>query len=424
VSDPAIVVQSVSKRFRIYERAADLAWEVLTGRPRHREFTALDAVTFSIARGEIVGIIGRNGAGKSTLLKIIAEILEPSTGRVEVNGRLSAILELGSGFNPEYTGRENIYLGGLCLGLRREDIRAREADIIAFSELEAFIDQPFKTYSSGMQARLTFSVAVSINPDILIVDEALSVGDAKFQRKCFRKFEDFRASGATILFVTHQSGVVEAICDRAIYLANGTVAFDGPPGEAVARYFQNLFGQETEPTCTGKESSVEAQAKAVEACNLSAKAERRYGTGEVTITQWGLHDEGGAPTSICLSGEPYRLFCDARCNVESIEGLEIGIGVNTKTGIVLAAHNSAKHRVRLPPMRKGDVIRVTLDMNMNLGPGDYFVTFGAWSLHAERHYDRRVDAFHFSVRAEPELDLSLVNLRPRYRATKLMVETA
>jgi lipopolysaccharide transport system ATP-binding protein len=424
VSNPAILVQCVSKRFRIYERAADLAWEVLTGRPRHREFTALDAVTFSIARGEIVGIVGRNGAGKSTLLKIIAEILEPSTGRVEVNGRLSAILELGSGFNPEYTGRENIYLGGLCLGLRREDIRAREADIIAFSELEAFIDQPFKTYSSGMQARLTFSVAVSINPDILIVDEALSVGDAKFQRKCFRKFEEFRASGATILFVTHQSGVVEAICDRAIYLANGTVAFDGPPGEAVAQYFQNLFGPEKEPICQGKKSSVEAQTQAVEARNPSAKAERRYGTGEVTITQCGLHDAGGASTSICLSGEPYRLFCDARCNVEKMEGLEIGIGVNTKTGIVLAAHNSAKHRVRLPPMRKGDVIRVTLDMNMNLGPGDYFVTFGAWSLHAERHYDRRVDAFHFSVRAEPELDLSLVNLRPRYSATKLTVETA
>jgi len=424
VSKPAIVVQGVSKRFRIYKRAADLVWELLTGRIRHREFTALDAVTFSIARGEIVGIIGRNGAGKSTLLKIIAEMLEPSAGRVEVNGRISAILELGSGFNPEYTGRENIYIGGLCLGLRREDIRAREADIIAFSELEAFIDQPFKTYSSGMQARLTFSVAVSINPDILIVDEALSVGDAKFQRKCLRKFEDFRASGATVLFVTHQSGMVEAICNRAIYLASGAVAFDGPPGEAVAQYFQDLFGQEKEATCPGKSPAVEEQAKAIEARRPPEKVERRYGTGEVTITHWGLHDEGGAPTSICLSGATYRLFCDAHCNVESIEDLQIGIGVCTRTGIVLAAHNSAKHRVRLPPMRKGDIVRVTLDVNMNLGPGDYFVTFGAWSLHAERHYDRRVDAFHFSVRAEPGLEQSLVNLRPRYSATKLMVETA
>jgi len=420
VSKPAITVQDLGKRFRIYERPADLVWEVLTGRPRHREFTALDAVTFSVARGEIVGIIGRNGAGKSTLLKLIAETLEPSSGCVQVNGRISAILELGTGFNPEYTGRENIYLGGLCLGLSREDIRAREADIIAFSELEPFIDQPFKTYSSGMQARLTFSVAVSINPDILIVDEALSVGDAKFQRKCFRKFEEFRASGATILFVTHQSGVVEAICDRAIYLASGTVVFDGPPGEAVAQYFQDIFGQAKEAACTSKT----AAAAGGEGRNLSEKPERRYGTGEVTISHWDLHDEGGASTSTCLSGGTYKLFCDARCNVESIEGLQIGIGVSTKTGIVLAAHNSAKHRVRLPPMRQGDVVRVTLDVNMNLGPGDYFVTFGAWSLHAQRHYDRRVDAFHFSVRAEPGLEQSLVNLRPRYKATKLMVETA
>jgi lipopolysaccharide transport system ATP-binding protein len=424
VSKPAITVQGLSKRFRIYERPADLVWEVLTSRPRHREFTALDAVTFSIERGEIVGIIGRNGAGKSTLLKIIAETLEPSSGCVEVNGRISAILELGTGFNPEYTGRENIYLGGLCLGLRREDIRAREADIIAFSELEAFIDQPFKTYSSGMQARLTFSVAVSINPDILIVDEALAVGDAKFQRKCFRKFEEFRASGATILFVTHQSGVVEAICNRAIYLSSGTIAFDGPPGEAVAQYFQDLFGQEKDAPCAGNTPGVEEQAKGVAARKPSEKVERRYGTGEVTITQCGLHDQGRASTTMCLSGATYTLFCDARCNVESIEGLQIGIGVSTRTGILLAAHNSLKHRVHLPPMRKSDVVRVTLDVTMNLGPGDYFVTFGAWSLQAERHFDRRVDALHFSVRAEPGLEQSLVNLRPRYRATKLMVETA
>lgn len=424
MSKPAILVQGLSKRFRIYKRPADLVWEVLTGRPRHREFTALNAVTFSIARGEIVGIIGRNGAGKSTLLKILAETLEPSSGCVEVNGRISAILELGTGFNPEYTGRENIYLGGLCLGLSREEIRAREAEIIAFSELEAFIDQPFKTYSSGMQARLTFSVAVSINPDILIVDEALSVGDAKFQRKCFRKFEEFRASGATILFVTHQSGVVEAICDRAIYLASGAVVADGPPGEAVAQYFEDIFGREKEATYPGEPPAVEEQAKALEARKPSEKPERRYGTGEVTITDWGLRDETGASTSTCLSGEAYKLFCHARCNVESIEGLQIGIGVSTKTGILLAAHNSAKHRVRLPPMRKGDVVRVTLDLNMNLGPGDYFTTFGAWSLQTERHFDRRVDALHFSVRAEPELERSLVNLQPRYTATKLMVETA
>jgi energy-coupling factor transporter ATP-binding protein EcfA2 len=327
-------------------------------------------------------------------------------------------LELGTGFNVDYTGRENIYLGGLCLGLTRQEIRAREAEIIAFSELEEFIDQPFKTYSSGMQARLTFSVAVSIDPDILIVDEALAVGDAKFQRKCFRKFEEFRANGVTILFVTHQTGIVEAICDRAIYLSGGAIVADGPPGETVGQYLEDLFGVNK-----GAESSAEPLALALasdeDEASSGQKEGRRYGTGEVSIIDCGMQDVGGKLSSICLSGQAYGLFCDLRCNTEKISDLQVGIGITTKTGIVLMAHNSVKSRVAIPTMLEDDVLRVRLDISMNLGPGEYFVTFGAWSLFADKHYDRRVDVLHFTVRADPNLELSMVNMRPHYSVSKL-----
>lgn len=407
MTETAIALRGISKVFRVYNSPSDLMWELLSGRPRHRNFAALTDVSFTVKRGEVVGLIGRNGAGKSTLLRIIAGTLEASSGELRVDGRISAILELGTGFNPDYTGRENIYLGGLCLGLTRQEIRAREAEIIAFSELEDFIDQPFKTYSSGMQARLTFSVAVSVDPDILIVDEALAVGDARFQRKCFRKFEEFRAAGCTILFVTHQTGVVEAICDRAIYMSAGKVVADGAPREVVGLYLKDMFGTKDEPPAVAPQRQTE------EGETL------RYGTGEVSIINCGILDDTGRPAGVQISGKRYTIFCDVRCNVDEITDLNIGISITTKTGICLVAANSVRHRVAISPMRRGDLIRVTLDVDLNLGPGDYFVTFGAWGLFADKHYDRRVDALHLVVHGEPCLDLSLVNMRPQYTVHQL-----
>jgi homopolymeric O-antigen transport system ATP-binding protein len=239
---PAISVRSVSKTYKLYARPVDRLYELFSGQRRHTERHSLRNVSFDVQHGEVVGIIGANGAGKSTLLRIIASRLEPTSGSIAVDGSVVAILELGTGFHPEFTGRENVYLGGLCLGLTREQIRAEMENIIAFSELEEVIDTPFRTYSTGMQARLTFATAVAVNPDILIIDEALSVGDNRFQLKSFNKIRSFKEAGKTILLVTHSMSAVATFCDRAVLLHKGAVIVDGEPNWVTNVYHNLQFG--------------------------------------------------------------------------------------------------------------------------------------------------------------------------------------
>jgi ABC-type polysaccharide/polyol phosphate transport system ATPase subunit len=235
----AVAIQDLSKSYRLYARPGDMLVEALTGRRRHAEFRALEGISFAIEPGTVLGIMGRNGAGKSTLLRIIAGTLPATGGTVSTQGRIAAILELGTGFHPDYTGRENVELGGLCLGMSRAQIRERFDEIVAFSELEEFIDRPFSTYSTGMQARLTFAVATCVDPDILIVDEALSVGDAKFQLKSFDRIREFKRRGKSILLVINQ---VVSICDRAILLERGRIHADADPNKIGHVYHELLFG--------------------------------------------------------------------------------------------------------------------------------------------------------------------------------------
>jgi ABC-type polysaccharide/polyol phosphate transport system ATPase subunit len=231
-----VVVQDIYKHYRIYNRPADRLWEALFRKTRHSELNVLSGISFSLPPRQSLGIIGDNGAGKSTLLKILAGTVSPSRGSIDITGRVSALLELGAGFHPEFTGRQNIYLNASLLGISKEETACKEQGIIDFSELHDFIDRPVKTYSSGMYIRLAFSIATSVDPDILIIDEALSVGDMNFQRKCIDRMNRFREQGKTMIFCSHSMYHVQELCERVIWIHKGKIRATGPSSEIVSKY--------------------------------------------------------------------------------------------------------------------------------------------------------------------------------------------
>jgi ABC-type polysaccharide/polyol phosphate transport system ATPase subunit len=312
-SPGAILVDHVSRRFRVYPQPVRTLKEMLVarGRIKGRDVEALTDVSFAVEPGEAVGLIGRNGSGKTTLLKIVAGIIKPSDGRVAVGGRIGSLLELGAGFHPEFTGRENVYLNGSILGLKREVIRRHMAEIEAFSELERFMELPVRTYSSGMVMRLGFAVAAHLEVDVLLLDEVFAVGDEEFQRKCFGKIHEFKQRGGTIVFVSHDAAAVERLCTRAVLLRQGRLEFDGPVREAITRYHAMLADERNpEERGAGLSEYGSGEVRIAEARLLGPDGEQRnqFAPGETLVValrivstrpvpaprlSYELHDAGG-----------------------------------------------------------------------------------------------------------------------------------
>ena len=418
---PAIVIDNVSKAFSIFKRPADRLLQMLSmGKGRYYDvFMALKNVNLTVHRGETVGIVGSNGSGKSTLLQVIAGLLQPNGGSVTVHGRPAALLELGAGFNPEFTGRENIYLNAAILGLTQEEIDARFDSIVAFSGLEPFIDRAVNTYSSGMYVRLAFSVAVSVDPDILIVDEALAVGDEAFQRKCLARIEAMRDAGATILFVSHAMGMVTQLCDRAVLMDRGEVLIDGDPKEVASNYYRltHAPGNDRERIrneILDRGHAIEAApaAKEVESgMDVTFVSESRveHGGNGASIRDPRIETVNGQRVNLLVRGRSYVLryevSFDAACRKVRFATL-----FKTKTGIELGGRATQRLAEELPNFEPGDRITVSFEFTCALAPGTYFANTGVNGLvNGERESLHRIlDALMFQVL--PDTDDSLVGM--------------
>ena len=314
----AVAVDGVSRRFVVRARETRTLPELFVARGRMggEEVWALRDVTLDIASGEAVGLVGRNGSGKTTLLRIIAEIIRPTNGRVSVGGRVGSLLELGAGFHPDFTGRENVFLNGSIQGLRRAQIRERFDEIVSFAELEHAIDRPVRTYSSGMYMRLGFAIAAFLDADILLLDEVFAVGDEAFQRKCFGRIFEFKQNGGTIVFVSHDAGAVERLCDRAVLLQTGRVAYDGPTHEAIVRYRRQL-AEDVDPEERGA-------------------GLREWGAGEATIAAATLSGADGEAREQFLAGEPLHLHVGLEAH-ESVSAPRLQLELRDDSGVLVAA---------------------------------------------------------------------------------------
>lgn len=320
------------------------------------EFWALKNGSFEIKAGEVVGIVGRNGAGKSTLLKILSRITEPTYGRARLRGRVASLLEVGTGFHPELTGRENIYLNGAILGMRRQEIQKKFDEIVAFSEVEKFLDTPVKRYSSGMYVRLAFAVAAHLESEILIVDEVLAVGDAAFQAKCLGKMSSIaKGNGRTVLFVSHNMAAVLSLCDRAVYFEDGQAVADGKTQAVLQRYLQGA----------------ERQAMHAE---LFTKRRVMLCRGKATLTKAMLIDTCGLSVEKVSYGEPFAVEIEVRVD-EPLDGLDLGIAISTLTGFEIASSLSS-HSLELNAISPGVYVYIAKYLNLSLIPGLYNVGFG------------------------------------------------
>ncbi len=390
--DRAVAVRGVSKRFRLHRgRQVSTVKDLFVRGGRAglfagEELWALRDVTVELSRGRMVGIIGSNGSGKSTLLKLIGGILKPTTGTIAVTGRVSALIELGAGFHPEFTGRENVYVNGVLLGLSRAEIRERFDDIVAFAGLGAFIDNPVKTYSSGMYMRLGFAIAVTVDPDILLIDEVLAVGDEAFQHKCIGKIQEFKARGKTILLVTHDLGSVDRLCDEALWLDGGRLMAYGGTREVVDRYLGHVAGEEAR--ALGVEHR-EAEAGA-------ATGRQRWGSREVELTRVRILDRAGAERYLYESGEPCTVHLAYRAR-RPVDDPVFGIGIFRKDGVCCYGTNTAIDGLHLGKLAGEGEVAVAIE-RLDLVEGDYLLDVAVHGRDGHP-YDYHSRLYAFAVRS-------------------------
>ena len=413
----AIQVLHLTKKYKLFAHNRDRVADALGiggKKPRYTERLALNDVDMTIYRGETVGIIGTNGSGKSTILKVITGVLTPTAGEVQVNGRISALLELGAGFNMEYNGIENIYLNGTMIGFSEKEIDERLDAILEFADIGEYVYQPVKMYSSGMFMRLAFAVAINIDPEILIVDEALAVGDVFFQAKCFHKFDDFKKAGKTVLFVSHDMSSISKYCDRVVLLNQGVKLGEGSPKEMIDIYKRVLVGQ-YDPDRGAESSGADAGKAAGPQKGIPGDGEKglpgvgsggaavnpetlEYGSKKAVITAVDILDEKGTPSSSILKGSK----CTIRMQVEFYEDVKAPIfafTIKNKYGVEITGTNTMFEKTFLDPVSKGEVRTITFTQPIDLQGGEYLISFGCTGYEGESFtvYHRLYDALNLTV---------------------------
>ena len=412
----AITVKDVTKIYKLYDKPIDRLKEALNPfhKEYHKKFYALNNLSFEVKKGETVGIIGTNGSGKSTILKIITGVLTPTTGEAEVNGVISALLVLGAGFNMDYTGIENIYMNGTMMGFSKKEMDAKLQEILDFADIGDFVYQPVKTYSSGMFVRLAFALAINVEPEILIVDEALSVGDVFFQSKCYRRMEEIRQKGTTILMVTHDMGSIIKYCDKVVLLNKGNFVAEGAPGHMVDLYKKILAGQmegleaakDVDSDFSGETAEKEQKEKTYQLPHgklmkdsLTINSNRtEYGDGRAEIYDLGLFDQRGNLTNLLLKGEEFTIKEKIRF-AAPIQSPIFTYTIKDKKGTDLTGTNTMFEGTDIKPVKAGDEYEVSFTQKMTLQGGEYLLSMSCTGFEQGEHtvYHRLYDVANITV---------------------------
>lgn len=432
-SDNAITLKDLSKSYQIYSKPSHRLWQMLLRNRKklYHEFQALKPLNLTIKKGEALGVVGRNGSGKSTLLQLICKTLTPSTGECDVKGRVSALLELGAGFNPEFTGKENVFLNAAILGLNQQEIQEKYDSIVSFSGIGDKVNEPVKTYSSGMYVRLAFAVAVATDPDILVIDEALSVGDELFQRKCFARIKQMQEQGTTLLFVSHGAGTIIEICDRAILLDQGEMLLDDDPKRIISNYHKLLFAPEEkrqevreaiQKNKTVSQADKQTNTEASDTFNPDLVPESTvvHATRGARITEMHITTKRNKPINMLERRKTYQVRFTVAFD-DPAHAVRFSFRLRSQTGVLLTGHNSVELDNKYDYIEAGKSYTAIFTFACNLLPGNYYVQIGCSGIvDGERVPLHRItDALVFKVIPEPGLlDIGMVDLLPKVEIKK------